>query len=156
MLKLTTLKGSLEVKKVIENFRKKPGVLLIIISLTGCATNMDQIVIDPSSVVSTEQLQEDKQQCTTISENYDLGGEMAGKATAGAAIGAVSVAAVATAVAGAVFWPAVPFIVAGGAAGGGLWGSSVSKEEANARQSILNQCMASRGYEVYSPQQNGD
>ena len=36
------------------------GVFLIIIYITGCATNKDQIVVDPSSAVSTEQLQEDE------------------------------------------------------------------------------------------------
>ena len=44
------------------------------------------------------------------------------KAIGGAAIGTAAVAGIATAVAGAVFAPAIPFMVAGGLAGGGTVG----------------------------------
>ena len=120
--------------------------------LAACASNTKQIVVDPSTIKSQRQLDLDKAECLEIAKNYDLSTETATKAVAGAVIGAGAVAGIATAVAGAVFAPAVPFIIAGGAAGGGLWGASVSKEEAEARESILNQCMESRGYKVYSPQ----
>lgn len=65
----------------------------------------------------------------------------------GAIVGAAT--AVAVAVAGAVFAPAEPFIVAGGLAGGGLWGASSSKEERKARGQIMVQCLNDRGYKFY-------
>jgi hypothetical protein len=56
---------------------------------------------------------------------------------------------IATAVAGAVFLPAVPVIVAGGAIGGGA-GSGISKSaETQARESILADCLNERGYKAY-------
>ena len=67
-----------------------------------------------------------------------------------AAVGGTAVAGVATAAAGAVFAPAIPFIVAGSLAGGGLWGASSSKEEQIAREHVMTQCLRGKGYEVYS------
>ena len=100
--------------------------------------------------VNKAELEKDKGECLEIAQTYDLENEAAGKALAGAAIGGAATAGVATAIAGAVFLPALPFIVAGSLAGGGLWGSQVSKKEASARQGILESCMSKRGYEVYS------
>ena len=77
---------------------------------------------------------------------------MASKALAGAAAGGVAVAGVATAVAGAVFLPALPFIVAGSALGGGAWGSSVKAKENRKRDTILGECLRDRGYISYTAQ----
>ena len=71
------------------------------------------------------------------------------KAIGGATIGSASVAGVATAVSGAVFAPAIPFMIAGGPAGGGLWGASASKKEQAARKSVLVGCLLDKGYKVY-------
>ena len=38
----------------------------------------------------------------------------------------------------------------GGAAGGGLWGASASKQEKAIKDKILKECMIDRGYRVYS------
>jgi hypothetical protein len=84
-----------------------------------------------------------------LAKTVDLSSEKATKALAGAAIGAAAVAGFATAIAGAVFAPAIPFMIAGGAAAGGLWGNKVSEEEKRARESILLQCLDVKGYKVY-------
>jgi hypothetical protein len=59
------------------------------------------------------------------------------KTVGGGSIGTVAVAGAATAVAGAIFAPAIPFMIAGGFAGGGLWGASASKEEKQAREGVM-------------------
>ena len=123
---------------------------LLCVLFVGCASS-PQLVYDPASIENQAKFEADQNACIEIARNYDLTGEKAGKAFAGAAIGGTAVAGVATAVAGAIFWPAIPFIAAGAAAGGGIWGSKVSKEEAAARNHILFQCMEKRGYDVYTP-----
>lgn len=126
------------------------ALISVLMLLPGCAAK-PQIVVNPNSILDQRKFEQDQAECIEVAQNYELSGEKAGKAVAGAAIGGTAVAGVATAVAGAVFAPAIPFIIAGALAGGGLWGASVSKEEAKARQSILIQCLQSRGYEVYAP-----
>ena len=118
--------------------------------VVSCASNKPFLVVDPDSVADQDRLEVDTEQCIQIAEQYDLSGEVAGKAVAGAAIGAAGVAGIATAVAGAVFAPAIPFILAGGAAGGGIWGANVSKEEQKVRDKVLGDCMIDRGYKVYT------
>lgn len=122
----------------------------ILVSLGGCQSN-PKVVYDPNTIGNMESFETDKEECIVVAKSYDLDGEKAGKVVAGAAIGGTAVAGVATAVAGAIFWPAIPFIVAAAAVGGGAWGGSVSKKEAKARESILYQCLNKRGYDVYSP-----
>ena len=119
--------------------------------MTACASSTPRIAVDPSTIADQETYDADFNSCLTLAQTIDLGSEAATKAVAGAAIGATAVAGVATAVAGAVFAPAVPFIIAGGAAGGGLWGASVSKEEKEAREAVLAQCLNDKGYKVYAP-----
>ena len=70
-------------------------------------------------------------------------------AALGATAGAVGVAGIATAVAGAIFAPAIPFIVAGGAMGGGVTGGMTKQKETEARESILAQCLSERGYKAF-------
>ena len=134
-----------------ENICSKGRVLIssILIICLGACSSAPQVIVDMAEVDKAE-LEKDKNECLEIAQTYDLDNEAAGKALAGAAIGGAATAGVATAVAGAVFLPALPFILAGSLAGGGLWGSQVSKKEANARQGILEDCMSKRGYEVYS------
>ena len=122
----------------------------VLILLSGCASE-PRIVVNQNSILDQKKFEQDQAECIEVARNYELSGEKAGKAVAGAVIGGTAVAGIATAVAGAVFAPAIPFIIAGAVAGGGLWGASVSKEEAKARESILIQCLQSRGYEVYAP-----
>jgi len=40
-------------------------------------------------------------------------------------------------------------MIAGGLAGGGLWGASASKEEPEARESVLVGCLSDKGYKGY-------
>lgn len=117
--------------------------------LAGCAAE-PQVAIDPKSIVDTAKFQADKSECTAIAKNYDLSGNAVKNAAVGAAAGGVAVAGVATAVAGAVFAPAIPFILAGSAAGGAVMGGSAKKKETAAREAILAQCMTDRGYKAYS------
>ncbi len=125
------------------------SLLAVLIALTGCASK-PQVAVDPKSITDVQKYNKDKDECTAVAASYDLG-EKAGKnAMIGGAAGAVGVAGIATAVAGAVFLPAVPFIVAGGAAGATAGGGMTKMEETKARENILAQCMTERGYKVYA------
>jgi hypothetical protein len=85
-----------------------------------------------------------------IAANIDMSGEAIRKSIGGGLLGGGAVAGAAALAYGAVFAPAIPFIIAGGAAGGGLWGNSASKEEIRIKEKILSECMTDRGYRVYS------
>ena len=105
-----------------ENNFSKGRVLVssvLIVCLAACSS-APQVIVDMAEVDKAE-LEKDKNECLEIAQTYDLDNEAAGKALAGAAIGGAATAGVATAVAGAVFLPALPFILAGSLAGGGLW-----------------------------------
>ena len=108
--------------------------------------------MDPKSIVDTAKYEADKKECVAIAKNYDLSKNAVKNAAVGAAAGGAAVAGVATAVAGAVFAPAIPFILAGSAAGGALMGGSAKKKETAAREAILAQCMTDRGYKAYTSQ----
>jgi hypothetical protein len=121
----------------------------VVMSLVGCASG-PQVVIDPKSITDTAKYKADMDECTAIAKNYDLSGNTAANAAVGAVAGGAAVAGVATAVAGAVFLPALPFIVAGTLAGGGALGGHAKQKEAKAREHILSQCMVDRGYKAYT------
>jgi len=132
-------------------FKKSLILVLSVFYLIGCSSNEPRVVTDMSTVKDREKFKYDKEQCTKIAREIDLSDEAAMKSLGGAALGAGAVAGSAALVYGAVFAPAIPFIIGGGLAGGSLWGNSVSEEEETARNSILAQCMTDRGYKVYSP-----
>ena len=125
------------------------GIVATLFVLGGCSS-APRIVVNQSTVTDSAKYDADFEACYTIAKSFDLNDEKALKGIAGAAIGGTAVAGVATAVAGAVFAPAIPFIVAGSLAGGGLWGAAASKEERVARENIMVQCLKEKGYEVYS------
>lgn len=129
---------------------KKASSILILFIVVACASN-PELLIDPASITSQAQLDLDRQACIDIANGLDSTDEVLAKSVGGAAIGAAAVGGVATAVAGAIFAPAIPFIIAGGAAGGGLWGSAASREEKEGKLRVMEQCMSDRGYRVYSP-----
>ncbi len=130
---------------------KKIISILLITSLTvACTSPTPRIAVDPSTIVDQETYNKDFDSCLALARTIDLSDETAMKAVGGAVIGAAAVGGVATAVAGAIFAPAIPFIIAGSLAGGGLWGSSVSKEEKSAREAVLTGCLRNKGYSVYS------
>lgn len=124
------------------------AALTMILMLHGCATT-PQVVIDPSSITSEAKYQKDMDQCHTIARTYDLSDSTTANAAVGAIAGGLTVAGVATAVAGAVFAPAIPFIVAGATAGGLLGGGLTKSGETAARERILADCMRDRGYKAY-------
>ena len=120
--------------------------------LAGCGGEYDPtVVVDNSQVSDMKKYNSDLEQCKGLAKTIDLTSEAATKALAGAAAGGVAVAGVATAVAGAVFLPAVPFILAGSALGGGAWGASISAKETKQRNKIFGSCMRDRGYKAYVP-----
>jgi hypothetical protein len=123
--------------------------LVVAVSVAGCAS-APQVVIDPKSITDTQKYKADLDECNAIAKNYDLSGNAVKNAAVGAAAGGAAVAGIATAVAGAVFLPALPFIIAGSLAGGGALGGRAKQKEAKARQDILQQCMTDRGYKAYS------
>ena len=48
------------------------------------------------------------------------------------------------------FPQSIIFIIAGGAAGGSLWGKSASDSEKKFRNNIMKQCLEKRGYTVFT------
>lgn len=127
---------------------KKLSIYVTVLMLSACSST-PQIAVDPKSITDVVQFNKDKEECTAIAQTYDLS-EKAGKnAMAAGAAGAVGVAGIATAVAGAVFWPAIPFIIAGGATGATAGSGMTKMEETKVRENILEQCMTERKYKVY-------
>jgi hypothetical protein len=124
--------------------------LLVVALVSGCSSSSPRLAVDPSTIKSQEEYDKDYDSCLALAKTIDLSDETAMKAVGGAVMGAAAVGGVATAVAGAIFAPAIPFMIAGAAAGGGLWGSSVSKEEKSAREGVLAGCLRNKGYQVYT------
>ena len=131
-----------------QTFMNKFLLLIVGSVLVGCAS-APQIAVDPKTITDMAKYQKDMDECKAVAATYDLS-EGAGKnAAIGATAGAVTVAGIATAVAGAVFAPAIPFIVAGGAVGGTAGAGMTKSSETAARESILAECMTERGYKAY-------
>jgi len=130
-------------------FTKIIALLSAVALVSACTSSAPRIAVDPSSISNQAEYDKDFEGCFNLAKTVDLSGEKVSKTIAGAAIGTAAVAGIATAVAGAIFAPAIPFMIAGGAAGGGLWGNSASKEEKQAREAILVQCLSDKGYKVY-------
>ena len=125
-------------------------VFVAVVFVAGCTNSSKlQVVVDPASVVDKSKYDADAAQCIQIAKNYDLTGQTVGNAAVAAAASGAAVAGVATAVAGAVFAPAIPFIIAGSMFGGGYAGDKVAKKELAAREKILTECLKDRGYKVY-------
>ena len=122
---------------------------IVVLAFAGCASG-PQVAIDPKSISDTAKYKADLDECTAVAKNYDLSGNATANAAVGAVAGGAAVAGVATAVAGAVFLPALPFIIAGSIAGGGALGGHAKQKEAKAREHILSQCMTDRGYKAYT------
>jgi len=118
--------------------------------LVGCTnTSKLQVVVDPKSVVDKAKYDADAGDCITIAKNFNLENQAAGSAVVGAVAAGGVTAGVASAVAGAVFAPAIPFIIAASLLGGGVAGDRVNKKELAAREKILTECLKDRGYKVY-------
>lgn len=120
----------------------------IISLLAGCATSVN-VAIDPASITDKQKFEQDYKVCQDIAKTYDLSQDTTSNAAIGGAAGAIGVAGIATAIAGAVFAPAIPFIIAGGAAGGGIAGGLTKQKESEARESILANCLSDRGYKAF-------
>lgn len=124
-------------------------VIVSVFGVTGCAPS-PQIAIDPNSIKDKAQHQKDLSECKKVAETYDLGKTTGENVVVGAAAGGATVAGVATAIAGAVFAPAIPFIVAGSVAGASVGGGATQMKESAAREKILGDCMTERGYKIYT------
>ena len=124
--------------------------LFIILLLASCASREPSLIVDPASVKDPDKVVSDREECFQIAANIDMSDEAVAKGIGGALLGGGAVAGAAALAYGAVFAPAIPFIIAGGAAGGGLWGASATKEEKVIKDRILKECMEDRGYRVYS------
>jgi len=120
----------------------------ISILLGGCASSV-MVAVDPGSIKDKAKFDQDYKLCQEIAKTYDLSNDTATNAVLGGAAGAVGVAGIATAIAGAVFLPAIPFIIAGGVAGGGLSGGITKQKESEARENILSGCLTERGYKAF-------
>ena len=124
--------------------------LFILLFLASCASREPTLIVDPASVKDSDKVVQDREECFQIAANIDMSDEAIAKGVGGALLGGGAVAGAAALAYGAVFAPAIPFIIAGGAAGGGLWGASATKEEKAIKDRILKECMEDRGYRVYS------
>ena len=116
----------------------------------GC-TSPPQVVVDPRSVKNEAQYNKDMAECFSIAKGYDIGGKKVKNTTVGAVAGGGVVAGIAVAVSGAVFWPAVPFIVAGAALGGVTGNEITDSNETGSKEKIISECLKDRGYRAYSP-----
>lgn len=121
---------------------------LVIAMVSGCASK-PQIAVDPRTIPNKAKYEQDVTECTAVAENYDLTEGTAKTAIVGAAAGGGIAAGVATAIAGAIFWPAIPFIAGGALVVGTGSGGVVKVKEADARETILSDCMTERGYKTY-------
>jgi hypothetical protein len=126
-------------------------VAIMVFVISGCTnTSKLQVVVDPATVVDKQKYDIDAGQCIEVAKSYDLTTQSTGNAAVGAVAAGGATAGVATAVAGAVFAPAIPFIIAASLLGGGVAGDRVNKKELAAREKILADCLKDRGYKVYS------
>jgi len=107
------------------------------------------VAVDPASITNKPKFDQDYKLCQDIAKTYDLSSDTGKNAVIGAAAGTAVVAGVATAVAGAVFAPAIPFMIAGGLAGGGLGGGATKAKESAAREKILSDCLTDKGYRAF-------
>ena len=123
------------------------GILAI---AAGCSST-PKVVVDPKSMGDSRKYNSDLSECTNLAKTYDLSEDTTKNAALGAVAGGVAVAGVATAVAGAIFWPAIPFIAAGTLLGGGTAGGMKNSEVGKARDRILADCLTDRGYKTYRP-----
>lgn len=121
---------------------------LAIALIAGCASK-PQIAVDPKTIPNKAKYEQDVNECTAVAENYDLTEGTAKTAIVGAAAGGGAAAGVATAIAGAIFWPAIPFIAGAALVVGTGSGGVVKVKEADARETILSDCMTERGYKTY-------
>ena len=125
----------------------------ILLLVSACSSSSPKIAVDPSSISDQETYNKDYESCWSLAKTIDTTDEKmtktVGGAALGAAIGTAAVAGITTTIAGVVFFPATPFMIAGALAGGGLWGVSASKEEQEAREGVLTGCLNDKGYKVY-------
>lgn len=122
--------------------------LALVVLISGCASSVT-VAVDPASIKDQAKFAQDYKICQDIANTYDLSNDTSTNAALGAVAGAAGVAGIATAVAGAVFWPAIPFIIAGGVAGGGVSGGLTKQKETEARENILSTCLTERGYKAF-------
>ena len=128
--------------------RTVASLLAVATIFAGCATQ--QLVVDPKTIQDQAKFEQDKQECKVVSETYDQSEAVVGDSVLGAVAGGSVVAGIAAAVAGAVFLPAVPFIVAGTLIAGAASGGSAKADETAAREKIWVGCLNDRGYKAYS------
>lgn len=116
---------------------------------SGCSTTLN-VAVDPSSILDRIKWNSDHEACRQVAETYDLSSDTTKNAVLGVAAGAAGVAGIATAVAGAIFLPAIPFIIAGAVAGGTAGGGLTKSKETSAREKIMAECLTQRGYKAFS------
>lgn len=125
-------------------------VLAMGLSLAACSTTKLQVAVDPATVPDAVKFDADKDQCQRLALEYDLSGRKLAVGTTTAVAAGGAAAGVATIVAGAVFLPALPFIVGAAAVGGATGGGLTEMKERQAREKIYAECLRGRGYTAYT------
>lgn len=128
---------------------KRVFILILSASIVTACASKPQIAVDPRTVANQAKYEQDLNECTVVAENYDLTEGTAKTAIVGAAVGGGAAAGVAAAVAGAIFWPAIPFIAGAALVTATGSGGVVKVKEADARETILADCMTERGYKTF-------
>ena len=128
--------------------KKIASLMMVTMVISGCASSVN-VAVDPGSITDRAKFQQDYELCQQLAKTYDLSQDTGTNAALGGVAGAVGVAGVATAVAGAIFAPAIPFIIAGGFLGGGVGGGMTKQKESEARENILANCLSERGYKAF-------
>lgn len=129
----------------------KIAALIMVFALPGCATTGSSVgsyyqpVIDPSQANTPEYMQA-LQECNAIAnDNTSMAGSTATGAVGGAAIGA-GLGAIVGAILGVDVGTAAGAAAAIGGAQGGIGGAAGSL---NKSQTIVRNCLVSRGFKVY-------
>ena len=102
--------------------------------------------MDPASIDDEEKYRKAYEECLAMAQTIDLADKKALDVTAGAVLGVEAAAAIASSA--SLMVPAIPFMMAGALVGGALFNDATSKEERQAREGVLRDCLVGKGYKV--------
>lgn len=126
-------------------------IAIVSASFSGCGEKHVNAVVDTLYIKDEATYKKDLEHCQQVALTYDLSDEKLANGALYGTLGAGTAAAAALTIGAGVINPvAIPFIV--GATALGAAGGAMSTEERQARENIMYQCLATRGYTTYNPQ----